>query len=77
VQLLAAELIALAEREFDALATMDREIPHQHNLKDVDFAILLPEAPTNRLTDRAPPVDEAKATLSAARPGEVLRVQQV
>lgn len=26
------ELIALAEREFDALATMDQGIPHQQNL---------------------------------------------
>ena len=28
------ELIALAEREFDALATMDRRMPHQQNLNE-------------------------------------------
>ena len=28
------ELIALAEREFDALATMDQGIPHQQNLNN-------------------------------------------
>ena len=69
------ELIALAEREFDALATMDQGIPHQQNLGEVNLAILLLEAPSNRLTDLAPLVEEAKVALSEARPGEVLRVQ--
>ena len=45
------ELISLAEREFDALATMDQGIPHQQNLGEVGLAILLLEAPSNRLTD--------------------------
>jgi predicted nuclease of predicted toxin-antitoxin system len=70
------ELIALAEREFDALATMDQGIPHQQNLGEVDLTILLLEAPSNRLTDLAPLVDEAKAVLAEAHPGEVLRVQR-
>ena len=69
------ELIALARREFDALATMDRGIPHQQNLKDVDLVILLLEASSNRLADLAPIIDEAKVALSEARPGEVVRVQ--
>ncbi len=54
---------------------MDQWIPHQQNLGEVNLAILLLEAPSNRLTDLAPLVDEAKAVLSEARPGEVLRVQ--
>ena len=69
------ELLALARREFDALATMDRGIPHQQNLEDLDLVILLLEAPSNRLVDLAPLVDEAKAALSEARPGDVVRVQ--
>lgn len=48
------ELIRLAEREFDALATMDRGIPHQQNLSGVDLAIILLEAPSNRLADFIP-----------------------
>lgn len=68
------ELIALAQREFDALATMDRNLPHQQNLANVDLVIVLLEARSNRLADVAPLVDEAKVALSGARPGEVVRV---
>lgn len=69
------ELIRDAQREFDVLVTMDQGIPRQQNLKDVDLAILLLEAPSNRLADLAPHVEEAKAALSKARPGEVVRVR--
>jgi predicted nuclease of predicted toxin-antitoxin system len=69
------ELIALTRREFDALATMDRSMPHQQNLEEVDLVILLLEAPSNRLADLAPLVGEAKAALSEARPGKIVRVQ--
>jgi len=69
------ELIEAAQREFDALATMDQGMPHQQNLKNVDLAILLLEAPSNRLADLAPLVAEAKAALSEAPPSEVVRVQ--
>ncbi len=68
------ELISLAEREFDALVTMDQGIPHQQNLQGVALAIVLLEGPSNRLADLSPLVPEAKEALSAARPGEVLRV---
>ena len=68
-------LIQDAEREFDALVTMDQGIPHQQNLQDVRLVILLLEAPSNRLADLAPLVDEAKAALSEAHPGEVVSVQ--
>ena len=69
------ELIEVAQREFDALVTMDQGIPHQQNLRSVDLAIVLLEAPSNRLADLVPLVDEAKAVLSEARTGEVLRVK--
>ena len=55
--------------------TMDRNIPFQQNLANVDLTIVLLEAPSNRLADLVPLVDEAKAVLSEARTGEVLRVQ--
>jgi hypothetical protein len=49
------------QREFDALATMDQRIPHQQYLEKVELAIVLLEAPSNRLTDLASLVDQAKA----------------
>jgi predicted nuclease of predicted toxin-antitoxin system len=69
------ELIEAAQREFDALITMDQGIPHQQNLREVDPAMVLLEAPSNRLADLAPLVENVQAVLSGARPGEVLRVQ--
>lgn len=68
------ELIELAQREFDALVTMDQGIPHQQNLEGVGLVILLLEAPSNRLVDLAPLVPEAKEVLGRAQPGDVLRV---
>jgi predicted nuclease of predicted toxin-antitoxin system len=52
------ELIEATQREFDALITMDQGIPHQQNLSDVDLAIMLLEAPSNRLADLTPPVEK-------------------
>ncbi len=54
------ELLAAAQGEFDALLTMDRNLPHQQNLANVDLVIVLLEAPTNRLADLASLVDETK-----------------
>ena len=70
------ELIEAAQREFDALITMDQGIPHQQNLREVDLAMVLLEAPSNRLADLAPLVENVQTVLSGARPGEVLRVQR-
>lgn len=68
------ELIALAQREFDDLVTMDQGIPHQQNLADVELVVILLEASSNRLADLVPLVRAAKVALSETRPGEVIRV---
>jgi predicted nuclease of predicted toxin-antitoxin system len=68
------ELIEAAQREFDALVTMDQGIPHQKNLTGVDLVIVLLEARSNRLVDLTPLVAGVEAELSKARPGEVVRV---
>ncbi len=68
------ELLAAAQGEFDALLTMDRNLPHQQNLANVDLVIVLLEARSNRLEDLSPLVERTKSALSAARPGELVRV---
>ncbi len=68
------ELLAAAQGEFDALLTMDRNLPHQQNLANVDLVIVLLEARSNRLEDLSPLVERTKAAMSAARPGELVRV---
>lgn len=68
------ELLRLAEREFDVLAAMDRSMPHQQNLSEIDMADNVLEAPSNRISDLMPLVGDIEAALSEARPGEVARV---
>ena len=57
------ELIEAAQREFDALITMDRGIPDQQNLREVNLVIVLLEAPSNRLA--------RTSTSSSRMPAEV------
>ena len=42
------EMLRAAEKEFDALVTMDRGIPHQHNLPALSLGIVLVRAYSNR-----------------------------
>ncbi len=69
------ELIQAAQTRVRRAGNDGPGIPHQQNLSDVDLAIVLLEAPSNRLADLAPLVEKVKAVLSDVRPGQVLRVQ--
>ena len=68
------ELLELAEKEFDALLTTDKGLPHQQNLARFDLAVVLLRAGSNAYEDLAPLVDEAIAALSSTAPGTVTRV---
>ncbi|MBE9053216.1 DUF5615 family PIN-like protein [Nostocales cyanobacterium LEGE 11386] len=45
------ELLRLAEIEFDVFITMDRNLPFEQNLAVLDLAVLVLQAPSNRLAD--------------------------
>jgi predicted nuclease of predicted toxin-antitoxin system len=45
------ELLRLAEIEFDVFITVDRNLPFQQNLAVLDLAVLVLQAPSNRLAD--------------------------
>ena len=45
------DLLALAEKNFDVLITVDRNIPFQQNLSKFNIAVLILHAPSNRLAD--------------------------
>ncbi|MDF5723929.1 MAG: DUF5615 family PIN-like protein [Rhizonema sp. PD37] len=45
------ELLRLAENEFDVLITVDRNLPFQQNLAILDLAVVVLQAPSNRLAD--------------------------
>jgi len=68
------ELLALAEPLFDALITIDRNIRHQQNLTGRNIAILVLCGRSNDISDIAPLVPHALATLEALNPGQVVEV---
>lgn len=43
------ELLRQARERFDALLTMDRGLPHQHNLSLLGLRVLIIRAPSNRM----------------------------
>lgn len=69
------ELLKAAEKEFNALVTVDRGMPHQQNLARFDLAIVLLEAKSNSYEDIAPLMERVDAALlREAPPGRLLRV---
>jgi hypothetical protein len=60
---------------FDVLITVDQNIPDQQNLIGRTISVLILCAPSNRLRDLEPLVPEARSTLSAINPGQVLRIR--
>jgi predicted nuclease of predicted toxin-antitoxin system len=68
------ELLESAAREFDALLTTDRGIPHQQNFDRHDIGIVLLQARSNRIEDLEPLIPEVKQVLVSLRPGILVRV---
>lgn len=68
------ELLRLAEREFDALVSTDKGIPHQQNVSSLDLAVVLLRARSNARQDLAPLMDEVHAGLDSIEPGTVVRI---
>jgi hypothetical protein len=52
------ELLALTEKEFEVLITVDRQLSQQQNLSRFSIAVLLVRARTNRLEDIRPLVPD-------------------
>ena len=68
------ELLRAAQREFDALVTMDRNMEHQQNLGSVDLGVVLILAKSNRRRDVEPAMPEVNRALHRVRAGELTRV---
>jgi len=63
------DLLALAEKEFDAFITVDRKIGTQQDLTKFRIPVLLLRARTNRLEDIRPLTPELLKTLDHATAG--------
>ena len=65
-------LLALAEREFAGLVTVDRKLPYQQQVTAFKLTVVILEARRNRLQDLLPLVPKAEEALSHAQTGEVI-----
>jgi hypothetical protein len=65
------DLLALAEKEFDAFVTVDRKIGSQQDLTKFRIPVLLLRAHTNRLEHIRPLAAELLERLSGAVAGEL------
>ena len=64
------QLIAPAEAEFDVFITVDRNLSFQQNLPQFDIAVIVLQAPSNRLADLKPLATEVLAILATVPKGE-------
>jgi hypothetical protein len=56
---------------FDALVTVDKNIPAQQNIRTRSFGVIILRAKTNRLADLIPLVPELRSALEILMPGEI------
>jgi hypothetical protein len=68
------KLLALAQAEFDAFVTVDRNLAFQQNIPKFALAVLLVHAVSNRLADLLPLVPEIQRVLAIAERGIVHHV---
>jgi len=68
------ELLALAERSFDVLVTLDRNLRYQQNLTGRKIALLILRARSNRVVDLQPHFPVCIEALRNIRPGTVIEV---
>lgn len=64
------KLLALAEAQFDVFITVDRNLSFQQNLPQFDLAIIVLQAPSNRLADLKPLAPEILSILEIASKGQ-------
>lgn len=69
-------LLGLAEEEFDAFVTVDRNLSFQQNLSQYNIAVFVLEARTNRLRDLQPLIPKLLESLPNTKCGEATVIQQ-
>ncbi len=68
------ELLRLAVTQFDVFLTTDRNLSFQQNTADLKLAVVVLNAPSNRLSDLRPLIPEVLQVLQFVRRGEVRSV---
>lgn len=65
----------LAAEEFDVFLTADQNVEFQQNLRELDIAVVVLVATTNRMESLRALVPNLLQTLPAAKPGQSLRIE--
>lgn len=68
------ELLRAAEAEFDALVTMDNNIPDQQNLSRFNIGIIILRPESDDIQDLSVLMPRVNSILPALQSGEVVRV---
>ena len=69
-----SELLRAAEREFDALVTMDRNMEHQQNLSTFDLGVVLITAKSNQRSEVESAIPQVNSALRQIRSGGLVVV---
>lgn len=65
------ELLRRAQEQFDVFVTVDRNLSFQQNLPQFTIAVIVLQAPTNRLKDIRPLIPQLHRMLAVAPKGQV------
>lgn len=68
------DLLRTAEKEFDVLVTMDKNLEHQQNLSTIRLGIVLIRAKSNIYDDVAPLIPRVDESIRRVRPGKIVYV---
>jgi hypothetical protein len=67
-------LLKLADRQFDALLTVDQGIEYQHNFSGLKIGVVVMLAASNDVDDLRPLLPGVEQALTRLRTGEIVRV---
>jgi len=67
-------LLALAAKEFDAILTVDKNLPYQQNVANLPVAVIVLESFSNELAVLLPLVPKIEQTLGNLQPRTIVRV---
>ncbi|MCE3224190.1 MAG: hypothetical protein K0S58_2370 [Nitrospira sp.] len=65
------ELLRRAQEQFDVFVTVDRNLSFQQHLPQFSIAVIVLQAPTNRLPDLRPLIPQLYRTVPMAPKGQV------
>ncbi|NJK67747.1 MAG: DUF5615 family PIN-like protein [Microcoleus sp. CSU_2_2] len=68
------QLLALAGADFDVFITVDRNLSFEQNLQQFNIAVIVLQAPSNRLADLKPLAPKVLAILSEVAIGQAVNI---